>query len=199
LKSSLLVRADDWPAATIQTVFSGHGERFVRIVPGKSIGDTVGFAGAPKGPYARGEFYARQPDRSYRMVAEVALQNPISPTEALLTDAGYLVTFDNWHNLGYGKILAIYRPDGVLVRAVTAEELYTAEQLRRIPMSVSSRWWRCRPHGFVDPDRQTAIYVTEYLGGTFTFQLGDGAFEYHPGRAECQPPQGPFAAAWFGR
>lgn len=193
------LRADDWPAATVRTVFSASGRYFVRILPGESIGDTFGFAGARKGPYARGEFYERQPDRSYKLVADVALENPVSPADALVTDSGYLVALDNWHNFGYGKVVAIYRADGTLVRAFTAEQLYSAEQLQNIPVSASSRWWRCAPQGFVDPDRQTTVYVTEYSGGTFTFNVREGTFEYRAGRAECQPPPGPFSASWVSR
>lgn len=118
------VAADDWPAPRIHNVFSDNGRYFVRVVPGTSTGDTVGFAGSSKGPYARGEFYERKPDRSYQLVADVALQNPVSPTDALVTNGG------------------------------------------------------C---------------------GTFTFDLRAGAFDYHPGRAECRPPTGPFSAFWFGK
>jgi hypothetical protein len=57
---------DDWPAATTTDVFSESRAWFVRVVPGKSLGDTVGFGGAPKGAYARAEFYKRAADRSYR-------------------------------------------------------------------------------------------------------------------------------------
>jgi hypothetical protein len=102
--------ADDRPAAQIQNIFSADGQHFVRIIPGQNLADTVGFAGSPKGVNARGEFYVRQRDRSYKLAADVYLQNPISPVEAILTDTGYLVTFDNWHNFGYGKVVAIYRP-----------------------------------------------------------------------------------------
>jgi hypothetical protein len=191
--------ADDWPAPAIHNVFSDNGQYFVRVVPGTSTADTVGFAGTQKGPYARGEFYARQPNRSYRLVADIALQNPVSPTDALVTNGGYLVTFDNWHNFGYGTIVAIYAPGGRLVRGFTAEQLYSPERLAKVPLSTSSRWWRCSPHGYVDPGDQTTIYVFEHFGGTFTFNVRDGAFDYHPGQAECHPPRGPFSASWFGR
>src|SRR6476469_6380884 len=95
--------ADDWPAATTQNVFSENGRYFVRILPGESVGDSVGFSGAPKGRFAHAEFYARGANRAYELVADTALQNPVSPTDALVTNSGFLVTFDNWHNLGYGK------------------------------------------------------------------------------------------------
>jgi hypothetical protein len=193
------IAADDWPSPVVQNVFSDNGRYFVRVVPGTSTGDTVGFSGAKKGPYARGEFYAREPNRSYQLVADIALQNPVSPTDALVTNGGYLVTFDNWHNFGYGTIVAIYTPGGRLVRGFTAEQLYSPERLAKVPLSTSSRWWRCSPQGYVDPGEQTTIYVFEHFGGTFTFDVRDGTFEYHPGRAECHPPRGPFSASWFGR
>jgi hypothetical protein len=93
----------------------------------------------------------------------------------------------------------MYKPDGQVVRALTLDDLYKADRLKEIPASVSSRWWRCRPHGYVDPDRQTEVYVTEHFGGTFTFKVQTGAFEYHPGKQECKTPDGPFSASWLGR
>jgi hypothetical protein len=191
--------ADGWPAAAVQPVFSENGRYFVRILPGENVGDTVGFKGAPSGRYAHAEFYARRANRAYELVSDTALQNPVSPTDALVTNSGFLVTFDNWHNLGYGKAVAIYGPTGGLIRAYTLEQLYSPDRLGKIPRSVSSRWWRCAPHGYVDPDKQTEIYVFEHFGGTFTFKIETGAFAYHSGQAACTPPKGPFSASWFGR
>ena len=77
--------------------------------------------------------------------------------------------------------------------------LYPPERLKEIPLSTSSRWWRCSPFGFVDPNQQAEIYVFEQFGGTFTFKLENGAMQYHPGKAKCTPPAGPFSTSWFGR
>jgi len=192
------VSADDWPGPVPQNVFSDNGRHFIRIIPGTYAADPVAVTGSPNGAAARGEFYERQTNRSYRLVGDVLLQNPIGPTDALVTNAGYVVTFDNWHNFGYGMVVVIYAPGGRLIRALTVEDLYPRDRIAKIPLSVSSRWWRCAPHGYVDPE-QTTIYVSEYFGGTFTFTLRDGAFAYHPGQAECRPPRGPFSASWFGR
>jgi hypothetical protein len=87
--------ADDWPGPRVVTVFSEDGHHFVRVTAGNDLGDTHGFAGAGKGAAARAEFYERQPDRSYRLVAEVDLLNPVAPVDMLLSDRGFLVTFDN--------------------------------------------------------------------------------------------------------
>ncbi|HTI53578.1 MAG TPA: hypothetical protein VMC04_05060 [Verrucomicrobiae bacterium] len=45
-------RGDDWPAPQIREVFAPSREYFVRVIPGKGIGETVGFRGAPTGPPA---------------------------------------------------------------------------------------------------------------------------------------------------
>ena len=52
-----VAQGDEWPAAVIREAFSQSRTYFVRVVPGKSVGDTVGFSGAPKGPFATAEFY----------------------------------------------------------------------------------------------------------------------------------------------
>ena len=157
----------------------------------------VGFEGAGTGEHARGLFYALQADRSYRLVADVALVNPVAPVDALLTNRGELVTFDNWHNFGFGAVIAIYGPEGALRASYALEELYGEEQLSEVPRSVSSRWWRCRPTGFVDPETETRIYVREVLGGEFVLALSPPSFTYHPGQAECSPPTGPLSSTWF--
>lgn len=188
------LRADDWPGAQAKNVFSNDGRRFVRIIPGASWGDVVGFQGAKKGEYARGLFYALQDDRSYRLLADVALINPVAPVDAVVSNRGELVTFDNWHNFGFGAVVAVYGPVGALRASYTLENLYDAAKLSVIPRSMSSRWWRCQPIGFVDPPDETSIYVREYLGGEFVFSLTRPSFTYRPGKAECQSPAGPFSA-----
>jgi hypothetical protein len=40
-------RGDSWAAARTREVFSESREYFVRVIPGESLGDTFGFAGAP--------------------------------------------------------------------------------------------------------------------------------------------------------
>lgn len=190
--------ADDWPGPRVMSVFSEDGGRFVRVEPGQSTGDTVGFAGAPKGRYARGMFYVRRDDLSYVLSADIALQNPVAPVDLLLSNAGYLIAFDNWHNVGYGKVVTIYDPTGEVVEAWQLDQLYTVEQVATITQSISSRWWRCLPFHFTDPDKQTKVCVRESLGGYFVFDLATGGFTYHPGQADCQRPAGPFSVGYLG-
>ncbi|MEO8577090.1 MAG: hypothetical protein ABI556_10335, partial [Gemmatimonadales bacterium] len=135
--------ADDWPGARTATVFSEDGTHFVRVIPGESIGDLLGFQGSKRGAYAKALYYELQPDRSYRLAAELFLLNPVAPVDLLLSNSGYLIAFDNWHNVGYGKAVAIYGPDGIPVASWELDRLYEKTRLKSIAMSVSSRWWRC--------------------------------------------------------
>ena len=192
-------RADSWPAARPFQVFSESGKYFIRIVPGESIGDTFGFAGAGKGKFAVALYYALQADRSYKLLYEIQLQNPVAPVDLLLSDHGYFITFDNWHNLGYGQVVAIYSPTGKLVRSYELNQLFAAAYIEKIPTSVSSRHWRCQPIHFVEPKEQKAVYVPEILGGYFVLTLATGEMAYTGGaRKECVPTPGPMSQTRHG-
>jgi hypothetical protein len=154
-----VVHADSWVPARITETFSDDRAWFVRVTPGGSLGDTVGFAGAAKGARARAEWFARQPDGSYRIVARATLVNPIAPVHTLVTDRGYLVAIDNWHNVGYGAAVASYKPDGSRVVTLTLADLYSRAEIEAFSHTVSSIWWR-----------DDAIYVRAghrsiYVGG----------------------------------
>jgi hypothetical protein len=41
----------------------------------------------------------------------------VLPLGALVADDGAFITFDNWHNVGFGKVVAIYASTGRLVRS----------------------------------------------------------------------------------
>ncbi|MDP3089931.1 MAG: hypothetical protein Q8N04_04595 [Nitrospira sp.] len=173
-----LASADEWPAPVPLHALSDNGQYLVRVVPGESLGDTFGFAESKKGAYARGEFYQKQPDRSYQLIADVPLQNPVAPAHILVSNLGYMGTFDNWHNAGYGKVVAIYRANGQLVRAYELEGLYSSEQIESIPRSVSSRGWLSPNYGFLNPGDQGEIYAYDFSGGLPMFDLTTGNHEY---------------------
>jgi hypothetical protein len=152
------VSGDSWPAATVKEVFSDSRDWFVRVVPGKSLGDTSGFAGAPKGPYARAEFYRRAADRSYRLTTEITLDNPVAPVRFFVTDRGYLVTLDNWHNIGYGQVLVAYTPTGKRVASYALKDLFSKAEIESFSHSTSSIQWRGETM-YVRPG-QRSIYVS---------------------------------------
>jgi hypothetical protein len=168
--------ADSWPAATIKEVFSDSREWFVRVVPGKSLGDTVGFAGSPKGPYARAEFYRRANDRSYRLVTEIALDNPIAPVQFLVTDRGYLVTLDNWHNRGYGKILVSYSSSGRKVASYELKDLFSSDEMTTFVFSASSIHWRTEM-AYVRTEQRSIYLALDDKGTEVIFEPESGAWQ----------------------
>jgi len=197
---SRAVQADNWAGARSFQIFSGSAKYFVRVIPGESIGDTVGFAGARKGKYAQALYYVLQADRSYKLVHDIRLRNPVAPVDLLLSDHGYFITLDNWHNLGFGKVVAIYGPAGKLIRSFELTDLYPGQMSERIARSVSSRHWRCQPSHFVEPKEQKSVYVAEALGGYFVFTLASGEMAYKAGaRKECSAPQGPISQTRMGQ
>lgn len=134
LAAALPAVADDWPGPRVREVFSESREYFVRIRPGEK-----------KDRHATAEFYRRAPDRSYRLVAEASLLNPGAPVEFFVSDDGGLATVDNWHNVGYGKVISIYDARGKLVRAYELADLFQPEEVKAFPHSMSSIHWRSGP------------------------------------------------------
>lgn len=147
------LRADDWAPTTVREAFSTNRDYFVRVIPGESIGETVGFKGAKVGKHAHAEVFHVQPDRGYRLDREIELLNPVAPVEFFVSNAGDIVTLDNWHNVGYGSVLALYRPDGKLVKAYKLADLFPKSEVDSFPQSVSSIWWHKGP-AYIDQDQK---------------------------------------------
>jgi hypothetical protein len=169
-------QADDWAGPQIREVFSGSRDHFVRVTPGTAVGDTVGFAGAPKGPYAAAEFYRRQPDRSYRLTRTVPLLNPVAPVDYFVSNAGRMVTVDNWHNRGYGTVLALYDAAGKVVKAYALEDLFAKSEIDGTRRSVSSRHWHDGPI-YINQDQRT-LYMMIASGRDLILDLETGGFAY---------------------
>jgi hypothetical protein len=170
------VRGDSWAGARIRESFSESREYFVRVIPGESVGDVVGFAGSKKGKYARAEFYRRAKDRSYKLIAETTLGNPVAPVEFFVSDGGRLVTVDNWHNLGYGNVVSIYDSKASLNRTYELRDLFLAEEIQAFPHSVSSIHWRNGPV-YIRQDQKTLL-ITVRSGADFLFGLESGKYQY---------------------
>lgn len=171
-----VANADSWASPRIREVFSESREYFVRVRPGESVGDTFGFAGEKKGRYATAEFYRRAKDRSYQLIAEASLLNPVAPVEFLVADSGSLVAIDNWHNVGYGKVVSLYDSRGNLLRSYELRDLFQDDEIERFPHSVSSRHWRNGPV-YIRPDQKTVL-ITVRDGAEFLFGMESGLFKY---------------------
>src|SRR5689334_20488075 len=188
LTTLFVAQADEWPSPVIREAFSHSRVWFVRVIPGKSFGDTVGFSGAAKGPFATAEFYRLEKDRSYRLTATAPLLNPVAPIEFFVTDGGFLITLDNWHNMGYGKVVAFYSPEGKPIRAHALSDLFTQSEIEGFQHSVSSIWWRKSAGCYIRPGEDTFYVTVNDAGAGFVFELS-GAYQYcetREGRSLCR-------------
>jgi len=167
--TTIAVRADDWAAPQTKEVFSASREYFVRVTPGESMGDTFGFAGTKKGKYAAAEFYRRHQDRSYRLIAEAVLLHPVAPVEFFVSNDGRLAAIDNWHSIGYGKVVSIYDSRGKVVQSYELSDLFQDEEIKAFGRSVSSIHWRKGP-AYIGQDQKTLL-ITVKSGGDFLFGL----------------------------
>lgn len=199
------VSADSWANPQVREVFSASRDHFVRVIPGNSIGDTVGFAGAAKGEYATAEYYRRQPDRSYRLTATAALLNPVAPVDIFVADGGQLVTVDNWHNRGYGSVLALYDAAGKPVKSYALTDLFAKSEIDTYPHSVSSIAWHSGPV-YINQDQRT-LYLMIASGRDLVLGLETGRYalcETREGKYLCRNSNAdrqwlPYAAAVPGR
>ena len=113
----------------------------------------------------------------------------VSPLSALVADDGAFITFDNWHNVGFGKVVAIYAPTGQLVRAWELDGLTPMTRWRRSPARCPRAPGDAPPVHFVEPKEQKRVYVPEALGGSFVFTLATGGVVYTAGtRKDCTHP-----------
>ena len=174
--SAAPAKADSWANPVVREVFSASRDYFVRVIPGNSIGDTVGFAGAAKGAYATAEYYSRQGDKSYRLTATATLLNPVAPVDVFVSNDGRLATVDNWHNRGYGKVLALYDSGGKLVKAYELTDLFLKTEIDSYPHSVSSIAWHNGPV-YLNKDQRT-LYLMVASGRDLVLGLETGRYAY---------------------
>jgi hypothetical protein len=71
------------------------------------------------------------------------LVNDVSPVSALVSASGdYVVTFDNWHSMGFGDdVVVIYGGDGRLIRSLALTDILPEAYVGALPRSVSSLHW----------------------------------------------------------
>jgi hypothetical protein len=168
--------ADDWPGPQTTEVFSASRNYFVRVIPGNSIGDTVGFKGAKRGNFAKAEFYHRENDRSYRRVADITLSNPVAPVEFFVANSGHVIALDNWHNRGYGQVVVVLAPNGAKVKSYALNELFSDSEIEAFSHSVSSIHWHETPI-FFQQDQKTLLITTK-VGASLEINAQTGAFQY---------------------
>jgi len=98
-------------------------------------------------------------------VWERPLLNDIAPVSALVTSNGnYVVTFDEWHSVGYGpNVVVIYGSDGKVIRRLSLADFLSKGHIASLPHSVSSIFWGA---GHYIDEAQEKIILRVFESGT---------------------------------
>lgn len=78
-----------------------------------------------------------------RVVWNKPLKNEQSPVDAIVTNLGQVVTFDDWHSVGEGpNAIVVYDRTGEVVHRYSLDDIVSSETIMYFARSVSSIWWR---------------------------------------------------------
>jgi hypothetical protein len=149
------VNADSWALPKKEKYYSPNKKFYFEVTPKKLESQLKYFedkvdgnenAGAlekTKENRARGAFYERRSDGGYSRKSKFFLSNEVSPVSAIVSnDGAYIVTFDNWHSVGYGDdVVVIYRSDGTMIKKFALEDLLTEGDIETFSRSTSSMSW----------------------------------------------------------
>lgn len=105
-----------------------------------------------------------------------SLSNPVMPEDVRVSNAGYVVTLDNWGEPGSGKeTVAIFSPDGARVKAFALADLFGKKEIEeRISRPLFDRHWREDSTDYLSADGKTWTLRTVW-GKVLTFRLETGS------------------------
>jgi hypothetical protein len=110
-------------------------------------------------------------------VKELTLLNPVAPVLFLVTDRGFLLTLDNWHNMGFGKAVASYSSDGDAIAGYQLTDLFSSDEISEFKHSVSSIWWRTETV-YVRQGQQSVYVALNDRGSELIVEPETGAWQY---------------------
>lgn len=156
--------ADSWALPTPRTYASMDGRARVIVTPRDLESQLDYFEDKVDGREPAGQRRGGSPAAQARLEVRVGKQwqpvwqgplvNEVAPVDALVADTGrYLVTFDNWHSVGYGPVVVIYGPEGERIRALALSDIVPQDYVDALPHSVSSIHWRGDPRFSTDGTR----------------------------------------------
>ncbi|MDA1263935.1 MAG: tetratricopeptide repeat protein [Planctomycetota bacterium] len=161
---------DSWAPPSKVVAASADGAWSVTITPGKCTACGPHHTGEHNGTHATAKLSGPKVEREFE------LQYALMPVTAALTGEGDLYCFDHWGQLGHGKCLVRYGADGNVRWSRTLEQVLTADQLKQVPQSISSRAW-LRSETRVE-ESSDAVVVSLWNGDRLHLDRDTGASRY---------------------
>jgi hypothetical protein len=149
--------ADSWSLPKREIIFSGNKQFRLTIDPRKLSSQLDYFSDKvkEKEPAGQAAFGARtatatldrRDGKRWTRVWQAPLVNEVAPVSAIVSDDGnYVVTFDNWHSMGYGDdVVVIYDAAGQKLRQYALTDIMPEPLASAAGRSVSSIHWRSDP------------------------------------------------------
>jgi hypothetical protein len=156
----LAVFGDSWALPEPKKYFSANKEHYVEVIPKKLESQWEYFQDkvnkkdshvSKKGDednYCKGILYGRAKNGTYQKVWSAPLSNEVAPVSAFVSNDGqYVITFDNWHMVGYGdNVVVIYGKEGKQINKLSLKDIFTDEEIIKLPHSISSIYWGGEHH-----------------------------------------------------
>lgn len=136
-------RADSWLMPVVTTYESADVSARFTVTPRDIQSQLSYFEGRAQGEPPHGLLEIRDDAGQWSRVWDGPLVNEVAPVRALVAPAGrYVVTFDNWHMVGFGEnVVVIYDVSGRVVRSLSLADLLPPGYIEALPRSVSSMAW----------------------------------------------------------
>ncbi len=74
------------------------------------------------------EFYRRHQDRSYKLAGRGRPSQSRGAGRVFISTTVVLATIYNWHNVGYGEVVAIHDSRGKVVQSYELSDLFQDEE-----------------------------------------------------------------------
>jgi hypothetical protein len=127
------------------------------------------------------------PGRDWRIDARLKWKAPLvnesMPYQALISQAGDLITLNEHGSVGHRNAIVIYDQLGRATKAYKLDDLLPADEIslnentNKIPISMSSRWWNrdAKYYFYREPSR---FYIVLPWGTALELHVKDGGFRY---------------------
>jgi hypothetical protein len=137
--------ADTWPLPETMAYYSANARFRLTVEPAGFSGDVT----APSGTLEQ-----RAVGGEWRVVWSRELVNLHAPASVMVADTGkYVVTFDNWGQLGHGDdVVVVYDAQHEVTASLGLDDFLPASLVRVLPRSSSSIWWGGDHHFSDDGD-----------------------------------------------